>query len=338
MLLTSKYKVDFMHSNLNSKRYAATIYNMVNKIKYVAANRNKTLQTELHCGAIFYTLFTTPIWIYIGCNDIFLDNHHICEIKNRSEIKQEYTYKRPVFWCIRGSVIVHPNCLYVMHATVTHQTGIYQIGSDQLNRELRLYLSVWSLGSNGRNNVVMYDHEGNRKCLTTDAFTYQRIKLWVIRKPCLSMYYLVSKPYIISEQECKFSAHHTCNDRTCILNIYVCDGQFDCSDKSDEKNCNPSCMEHNNEKNQTKDAISSHQHCFIGCVIGRCICHYLYFQCATGACVPLDKICDDKQDCIDGLDETMCKRETVKSNERNVQLYLKSYNVSNATSMFCIHC
>ena len=265
---------------------------MVNKIKYVAAHKNKTLPTELQCGAIFYTLFTTPIWIYIGCNDIFLDNHYICEIKNRSEIKQEYTYKRPVFWCKRGSVIiVNPTCLHVMHAaTATHQSGIYQIRSNQLNRELRLYLSVWSIGYNRRNNVVIYDYESKRKCLTTDAFTYQRIKLWVIRNPCLSMYYLVSKPYIISKQECKYSVHHTCNDGTCILNIYVCDGQFDCPDKSDEKNCDPSCIEHKLQ-NQTKDVISSHQHCFTGCVIGRCICDYLYFQCATGECVPLDKTC-----------------------------------------------
>ena len=332
MLLTSKYNSHFMHAEFNIKSYTDTVENMVNKIKYVASLRNKTNQNEQQCGAIFYTLFTTPLWVYIGCDDTFIENHHVCELKDRTIMKTYYTYNRPTFWCKRGSVIIKSICLHVIRSKDTKKSDIYRIRSEQLNIELRLYLTVWSLGLESRNSVVINDHQGNKTCLATDAFTYQRIKLWVIRKPCFTMYSLVVKPYIISEQECKGNVYYTCNDRTCILTIYICDGQFDCPDKSDEKNCESSCIESSNQKNQSKNLIKSHQHCFVKCTLEHCFCNSLYFQCATGACVPLDKICDGKQDCIDGLDETMCVRDAVKNSEFNAQLYLRSYNVSKGTA------
>ena len=33
------------------------------------------------CGAIFFTVFTAPAWVWIGCDKEFEENHYLCERK-----------------------------------------------------------------------------------------------------------------------------------------------------------------------------------------------------------------------------------------------------------------
>lgn len=72
-----------------------------------------------------------------------------------------------------------------------------------------------------------------------------------------------------------------CNSGGCIKKSYVCDGQDDCDEGEDEKNCSP--------KEDICEATKN-------------------FRCKSDRkCLPLSKSCNGIRDCADGSDEDNCK-------------------------------
>ncbi|KAA8596152.1 hypothetical protein FQN60_011443 [Etheostoma spectabile] len=80
-----------------------------------------------------------------------------------------------------------------------------------------------------------------------------------------------------SHQPCR-SVEFMCSSGMCINAGWRCDGEFDCDDQSDEKNCTTS------------------------------MCTADQFRCGTGRCVRLSWRCDGEPDCSDRSDEEGCEK------------------------------
>ena len=105
-------------------------------------------------------------------------------------------------------------------------------------------------------------------------------------------YILCEKSFVPNTILTNCSAFYlSCNDSTCIHDSLVCDGHPHCPHGEDEANCQHICSD------PSSDCMTQCHHrdlCF--CLLG-------YFQCMSGGCIPLQKLCDKTVHCIDASDE-----------------------------------
>ena len=83
----------------------------------------------------------------------------------------------------------------------------------------------------------------------------------------------------------------TCHEGTCVHDSLVCDGHSHCPHGEDEADCEHICSDHSD---------NCMSHCRYRDL---CFCSLGYFQCLSGGCVPLQKLCDQTDHCIDASDE-----------------------------------
>ena len=96
----------------------------------------------------------------------------------------------------------------------------------------------------------------------------------------------------ITDKTCKASLFR-CNDRHCISDMYMNDGEADCPDGSDEVSPTDMC---------THPIRASCDQCRQE----TCVCGLNYFQCHSHGCVRWDRVCDMSPDCPDESDKIFC--------------------------------
>ena len=126
----------------------------------------------------------------------------------------------------------------------------------------------------------------------------------------------------VASEACSHGQYQ-CDDGTCILDCYTCDGSHDCPDGSDEKNCTHVCTFFGTDLWEGRD-------CFEKCVASDCSCSTHYFQCTVGKCVPWSFVCNGRDDCGDHTDEAYCS-STILNNVKIIEVRQTDY-LSGATN------
>ncbi|XP_045589180.2 low-density lipoprotein receptor isoform X1 [Procambarus clarkii] len=100
-----------------------------------------------------------------------------------------------------------------------------------------------------------------------------------------------------SKNKCSEKEFECLSDRVCIPNMWVCDGESDCQDATDEENCSITLF------SAPLLTTASSQ----STLPPKAECREGTFTCRSDKrCIPVIWVCDTEADCVDGSDEENC--------------------------------
>ncbi|CCD70327.1 EGF-like domain-containing protein [Caenorhabditis elegans] len=143
-------------------------------------------------------------------------------------------------------------------------------------------------------------------------------------------------------RKCDATNSFQCQDGRCIPMSWRCDGDIDCQNEEDEKNCPKVCGAEEHKCGEVKSARSSLER--FKCIPNKWVCDGEFdcedksdeFQCKNvscqekqfqceelsgdySLCIPETWVCDGQRDCTNGKDEQNCTSKTSKCPDNNFQ-------------------
>merc|ERR1711879_750500 len=105
-----------------------------------------------------------------------------------------------------------------------------------------------------------------------------------------------------------------CDNFLCIENTWICDGDNDCKENTDEENCTGTCSAGQYRCMDGSRCIDSRWKCDgeADCLDNsdelNCVCDPAKeWKCANGVCIDVSWRCDEDNDCGDASDEQNCQ-------------------------------
>ncbi len=278
--------------------------------------------TGHNCTVIFLLNRYTPVWIKVPCEERLGFSKVICEYEKNISAVATLVRSRQPKQCPQSWLYVQGQCYLVVRYSQVSTTEenppenvCDALGSKIADQEHINYLRRYFLFLLGWNPVVYLlmqaesPNEGSTShCSLVPSDTENRHSppsraADVAGSNCDSLAWAAHgvvckiQADIIQLGTC-LRGLYRCQDGTCILNKYLCDGRAQCPDKSDEVDCTDVCAA------SSKPVLADD--CFSLCQQPQCLCSWKYFQCQRGGCVPWWAVCDCVNDCLDGSDETQC--------------------------------
>lgn len=128
-----------------------------------------------------------------------------------------------------------------------------------------------------------------------------------------------------------FVFNNRCENGLCVQKAWLCDGENDCGDNSDERKCRDHTCSENQFTCKNGYCVSSHyvcdgdRDCSDNSDEDPTLCRTTLapscpagsFSCGNGTCLPRSKVCDGREDCVNGADEWRCKKDACHRPEGN---------------------
>ena len=254
------------------------------KLMIVTMFNNSELNKNKICVVVLLTLITKPAWQNIACDQKIPDNYFICETQGRDV--NATTYKRHKHHCHTLYTYILGKCYWIQNG---NDTSIAIFSSTEIHNALLSMFSAWSFGHSTRNRIQMYIGKSEKTAfIMTHGLPQHFGKTWTMvlnnqtfinaTSHVIGQVHPVTYTYI-----CIQNLHFHCEDSTCVILSYVCDGIFDCPDKSDE------------DINMCTKSDTQEEGC-----------GDFHLHCKSGGCIHATQQCDDGQHCADGSDELHC--------------------------------
>ena len=247
--------------------------------------------SNITCTAANANLFLRNIWIPIGCDEELSDSYFICEVKRGYiNISERFHIKRNKNICLGDFFFANNHCWMIK---ASKSVIIRKYHSFMLN-QWYTHVNAWALNDDTRSVIHVAEIGSGYKCLQTNMMLGQRLMEWSAVNCSLDNLQHVLSTRDVSHYNyiCQSGRHLICDNGTCILNSYICDGHRDCIDGSDERDCSMVCTKTHN--------------CFTACVQPACRCDGMYFHCRSHECIQATLMCNSRLDCADGSDEDQC--------------------------------
>ena len=250
------------------------------------------------CTALFFSLFAKSSWMKIDCNLHLDSSSFLCEKKrvNYKRVQNSIaSVTRNEYFCSSRFVFYRNKCLQISTKHFVSTLELMNVNKLMFQE----FLTAWGVGNSSRNIVKYTQYNGRNgsdsSCFVTDSLSHQSMRAWVPRacqeKDTVNVFHI--KPVLKFTFICDTNKYFTCKDSTCILSHYICDGETDCEDGSDESNCTDKCY-------------NTNINCTNNCYLSPCKCEPFYFRCIMGKCVPFTMRCNGISECPDSSDELSC--------------------------------
>ena len=210
----------------------------------------KNATEERHCTVISDHLIDMRHWVPIHCDERVENAYVICEpISSQTSLVNAKNTMKIHFktGCANKWIKSNQFCFRKMYSdkTVSSQVTDMLI-TPLILKKIAYALTSWSYEyfnselnkSAGISRLTYWRTSGCQVIYTTGIF-FQDLKNWNIRsKSCQHVKYeLIIRDF---KETMKLNCPTTmfmCSDYTCIMNIYLCDGEKDCPDGTDETDC-----------------------------------------------------------------------------------------------------